>query len=214
MGTWLWPPGRAVWDSVDHTLFRLLNSLLDIQVTQRAWACVSHRYFDLLGVLAFGVLLVLVARSHRPQLKRACLSVGLLALLAVSLKGASNTVIAIADSRLDRQSPSLVEPGARRLSSLVPEIKAKDASRWSFPGDHGILILTILIYLGYRGSPGTIRRGCLLASIWIAPRLVSGAHWFSDIAVGSLTFALIGTALLMATPLHDWLISKLAGRAE
>jgi membrane-associated phospholipid phosphatase len=134
----------------------------------------------------------------------------LIVLLALTLQGFAGGIRAAANGRLDRLSPSLVEPDARRLSALFPQIKAKDASRWSFPGDHGIVVLTTLIYLGYRDSSTTAFVGCGIAPFWIAPRLVSGAHWFTDIAVGSLTLALVGTALLMATPLHDWLVSTLA----
>ncbi len=43
--------------------------------------------------------------------------------------------------------------------------------------------------------------------VFAFPRVMIGAHWFSDIAVGSLTAVLIGAPRVLMTPLSDKLIA-------
>lgn len=43
--------------------------------------------------------------------------------------------------------------------------------------------------------------------VFAFPRVMIGAHWFSDIAVGSLTAVLIGAPWVLMTPLSDKLIA-------
>jgi len=44
--------------------------------------------------------------------------------------------------------------------------------------------------------------------VFAFPRVMIGAHWFSDIAVGSLSAALIGLPWIVLTPLSDKVISR------
>ena len=89
------------------------------------------------------------------------------------------------------------------LSSLVPEIEAKDASKWCFPGDHGFVLISLALYVSYLGARDTAKWTWLACFIFILPRLIAGAHWPSDVIVGSGTMALAAMAFLMGTPLHD-----------
>ncbi|BET97719.1 hypothetical protein TCT1_26400 [Xenorhabdus sp. TCT-1] len=57
---------------------------------------------------------------------------------------------------------------------------------------------------------------CIALLIMVAfalPRIMAGAHWFTDIAVGSLSLTLIGMSWILLTPLSDimaaWLDKKL-----
>jgi membrane-associated phospholipid phosphatase len=45
--------------------------------------------------------------------------------------------------------------------------------------------------------------------IFIMPRMMIGAHWFTDIFVGSLSIALVGLPWVLLTPLSDGLINLL-----
>jgi hypothetical protein len=51
----------------------------------------------------------------------------------------------------------------------------------------------------------------LLAAILVLPRLVGGAHWLTDILIGSGSMALVSISLLMATPVHDVFLKMLCG---
>ncbi len=209
VGSWIWGPSRGVWDEIDYTVFRAANGVLSFSWWQRAWAYANHRNFDNIGVVLFAGLLLYVVVHFGSNVRRNLISVGLLAVLIIGMKTATSGIIAVADSRLDRQSPTLVHEDALRLSQLVPDVKAKDASQWSFPGDHAFVVLSILIYLGYCGDVISVRICTWMALLWTLPRLIGGSHWFSDIAVGSTAMALTSTGLLMATPLHDWLVNRI-----
>jgi len=45
--------------------------------------------------------------------------------------------------------------------------------------------------------------------VFSLPRVMIGAHWFTDIAVGSLSVVLVGVSWCLMTPLSDKLINGL-----
>lgn len=108
-----------------------------------------------------------------------------------------------------RHSPTLALGECLMISQLVPEVLAKDSSKWSFPGDHGFVLLSIALYIGYIGARDTSQWAWLAAVLLALPRMIAGAHWPTDIMIGSTCMALTVMAILMATPLHDWLVTHL-----
>jgi membrane-associated phospholipid phosphatase len=49
----------------------------------------------------------------------------------------------------------------------------------------------------------------LIFLIFAFPRIIIGAHWFTDVFVGSLSIALVGLPWVLLTPLSDRLIDVL-----
>ena len=49
--------------------------------------------------------------------------------------------------------------------------------------------------------------GLIITVVFAFPRVMIGAHWFTDIAVGSLTAVLIGAPWVLMTPLSDNVIA-------
>lgn len=49
----------------------------------------------------------------------------------------------------------------------------------------------------------------LIFLIFSLPRIMIGAHWFTDVFVGSLSIALLGLPWVLLTPLSDGLINLL-----
>ena len=47
----------------------------------------------------------------------------------------------------------------------------------------------------------------LIVVIFSMPRVMIGAHWFTDIAVGSLSIVLVGMGWVLLTPLSDKIIN-------
>lgn len=206
--SWLWPPGRALWNQIDETMFRLANNALSFEWWQSGWAVLNHRWCDLAGIGLFGALVLYAGMSGGRSLRRSAISFALLALAVMTLSGATHVLLTKGKPELQRPSPTLVHADALRLGELVPSIEAKDSSPWSFPSDHGFIVLTVVLYLGYRGPDLAVKLGTVLALAYTIPRLVAGAHWFSDLAVGSVVLALVATSVLMATPLHDWFVDR------
>nr|WP_304622897.1 phosphatase PAP2 family protein [Pantoea sp. B_10] len=102
-----------------------------------------------------------------------------------------------------------------RVSELTG-IPAKDASRDSFPGDHGMMLIIFACfmwrYFGFRA----FLMGLLIVVLFSLPRVMAGAHWFTDIAVGSLSVVLVGLSWWLLTPASDklvnWLYRSLPGK--
>lgn len=92
--------------------------------------------------------------------------------------------------------------GKRSVSKMLV-FKAKDYSGDSFPGDHGLMLM---IYAGfmlrYFGKKA-FAVSCIILIIFMLPRIMAGAHWFTDIAVGSLSISLVGLSWVLLTPVSD-----------
>ena len=90
------------------------------------------------------------------------------------------------------------------MNDLFPEWSRawhmKDASGRSFPGDHASVLLLWAIFLSpfARGWRRWLVWGLTL--LFILPRLVSGAHWLSDVLVGGLFLSLIAIGWGLYTP--------------
>jgi membrane-associated phospholipid phosphatase len=79
-------------------------------------------------------------------------------------------------------------------------VPTKDASKDSFPGDHGMMLLIFAaIMLRYFGQKA-FAVALIIFVVFAFPRVMIGAHWFTDIAVGSLSVALIALPWCLMTP--------------
>ncbi|MGU7807728.1 phosphatase PAP2 family protein, partial [Escherichia coli] len=83
----------------------------------------------------------------------------------------------------------------------------KDASKDSFPGDHGMMLLIFASFMWRYFGRRALGVALIIFVVFAFPRVMIGAHWFSDIAVGSLTAVLIGAPWVLMTPLSDKLIA-------
>lgn len=85
----------------------------------------------------------------------------------------------------------------------------KDASRDCFPGDHGMMLMIYAAFI-LRYFP---RRSFFIALaivvVFATPRVMIGAHWFTDIAVGSLSVVLVALSWWLISPASDAMINFL-----
>ncbi len=208
--TWLVQPMRGCWDAADLQVFRWLNNSLAVGYWwQLIWAVANWRGFDL---VAGSCIVMLLAYSIKTSPQRSLLagwiSVALLALAALAVKVVVEGLVVRGGLMYHRASPTVALNGSFLMSELVPWIKAKERSPWSFPSDHGAVLLAVMFYLWYGGRRTIAVAGTLLAVVFSLPRLVSGGHWMTDIVVGSSAMALLTTAWVMATPLHDFIVYR------
>lgn len=203
LGSWWFPELglRAYWDKLDHATFYLLNGILaDSANAQLFWAVANHRAFDLVSAFLLGMIYFhwAIGDEQRFSAKR----IGLFAFLFLY----SLLMLELSKLSLDwieRSSPSNELTPVYLLSELVPQIKAKDSSGQSFPGDHAMVLF---LWSGYFFLFTSFRRGLLVLAIAVLfslPRLVAGAHWLTDNLIGGLSVALLGLAWLSATPLRS-----------
>ncbi|HCQ7754030.1 phosphatase PAP2 family protein [Citrobacter sp. 50677481] len=200
--SWYLPAQHGIWSTADSSIFHFFNQRL---VESRAFlwlvALTNNRAFDGCSLLAMGCLMLSFWLKETPAGRRRIVMTGLVMLLtAVVLNQLGQALLPV-----KRASPTLSFEHIYRVSELL-HIPTKDASRDSFPGDHGMMLLIFAAFmLRYFGkTAGTI--GLLIALVFAFPRVMIGAHWLTDIVVGSLTVVLIGLPWCLMTPLSDRLI--------
>ncbi len=190
---------RLLWDQLDQSVFFTLNgSLAEGEGWQRFWAMANYRAFDLVSAI---LIMFMYARfslaeggKYLTERIATFLLVFIFTLLMIEI---SNVTL----EELSRKSPSLVLEPVYRLTELVPDIKSKDSSGSSFPGDHATVLM---MWAGYFWFLAGARYGLavlLIAILFSKPRVVAGAHWLTDDLVGSGTVALTGLGWLFFTPL-------------
>lgn len=206
--SWLWPVTRQLWDGIDSFIYRHLNHTLVIGGPWSAfWAFANTRYFDAITAV---ILAVLILRKNiffkRIEVRRAVFTIGIMLVILLFVRTAFTDVVDHVGWQ--RSSPSRIDPDAVRLSHQFPVLKAKhrmkDSSPRSFPGDHGAVLIAwgIFVSLFARGKRKILAIAITL--FLLLPRLIAGAHWFTDLMVGSTFIALIALAWAYCTPLGRW----------
>ncbi len=214
-GSWLWGPSRAVWDGIDEAIFRGLNQSLGLgRGWAGMWAVASSRYFDLvMAAILAGFILRANFVFSRVEVRRAFFTVGSLVLILLVLRVGFTGVVD--HMGWQRGSPTRVSPDAIRLTVEFPGwkeyAKVKDASSRSFPGDHASVLLLWGIFLTLFARGWRMVLPLLVALALSLPRLVAGAHWFTDVVVGGTLLALLAIAWGYCTPGALW-ISRVAER--
>ncbi len=202
-----------MWDAMDASIFHFLNGTLALgRGWSGIWAVGNTRYFDL---VAATIMAVFILRKNivfkKIEIRHAVYSVASLLLILLVIRGGFTSMV---DSLgWQRSSPSLVTDNAIRLSKEFPTLKSmvkmKDASSRSFPGDHASVLLVWTIFMVMFAQRNKIWLPISVAVLLMLPRLVAGAHWFTDIAVGASLLALVSIAWGYCTPVVGWLYIRL-----
>lgn len=204
------PSGFNLWRQLDTQLFLLANGSLDDGGTWAwIWAWANTRYKDLLlAVVMLSFLIFPGFGFQRNQLQYALIGFLALMIVMLPLRFFFYELAKLMD--LTGPSPSITVIPSILLTEVFPHIPAKDASSRSFPGDHATVLLLWAGYLLMNHRCLGSYLAALLAGLMIVPRLIGGAHWFSDVAVGGLAVALPILAWAFYTPLVYGLTRGLA----
>ncbi len=103
---------------------------------------------------------------------------------------------------ISRLSPSYVIPNYQLLSKILEDALIKDSSTRSFPGDHAMVMFFIVFYSRAFYSNKLKIVTLVVAIIFVTPRVVSGAHWPSDI-IYTVAIVFFYVNILVLTPIHD-----------
>lgn len=210
ISTFLWPVTRIFWDGMDAAFFKMINGSLSLgKPWQLFWAFANHKLADWVEdvvILAFFALHIRrAAKGLRPRKGAELLFCALYIALIIYFV---NRMLFRKYLEIPRESPTLVFDSSIRLSELIPWLRIKDDSPRCFPGDHATTaILFAASYFYYSGW----KRG-IFAAIYAAflcmPRLITGAHWLSDVIIGSGSIALFFLSWAFCTPFHTWFIDR------
>lgn len=200
--SWNIPFTRSIWDYVDQKSFFFLHKwILTSTFWQNFWAIANHKRVDWLHdvlMASFFFYYIKQGEVHIRIKRIAELFVSILSFSSVICL--INKILIPTYLSISRHSPSLVYESAIRLSTKINWLYIKDHSRTCFPADHGttavLFITTVFFLMGRRMGFIALLYGILFC----LPRLVVGAHYLSDILIGSVGIGLSALAWLYFTP--------------
>ena len=201
--SWYLPANHGFWFPLDSGIFLFFNQLLaKSQAFLWLVAITNNRAFDGFSLLAMGCLMLSFWRKEDAAGRRRIIAIGLVMLLiAVVVNQLAQGLMPV-----KRSSPSLYFPNINRVSELL-HISTKDASKDSFPGDHGMMLLIFSAFMLRYFGKKAFGVALIIVVVFVFPRVMIGAHWLTDIVVGSLSAVLIGLPWCLMTPLSDRLIA-------
>ena len=200
-----WPVTKGCWEVVDIAFFKAINGTLEASPRwQMFWALANHKLADWVEDLCvLGFFIAYVRSAHKSLRLRKIAELIFCVLFIAAIIYFVNQKLFRENLNIPRLSPTLVVEDCVRLSQEIPWMKIKDSSSKSFPGDHGttaVLFAASFFYLA-RWRLGLF--ACLYAVFLCMPRLITGAHWLSDVIVGSGSITLFFLGLAFCTPLFN-----------
>ena len=193
---------EGFWFDIDATVFYFFNDqLIRGSTFVDVVAYTNLRVFDVVAFIAMALLYLHYYLKENSEGKRKMLCMGIVMLItAIVIKQGGRFL------PISHPSPSLFFKNANRLADLT-DLPTKYSSRNSFPGDHGMMLMIFAAFMArYHGFKAFLI-AVTITVIFSMPRIASGAHWFSDVYIGSLSIVCIGISWLLLTPASDVLAS-------
>ncbi|CAJ0992017.1 hypothetical protein [Pantoea sp. Nvir] len=202
--SWYLPPNHGFWASINKVIFFSFNNQIVHHPGFALLVAVTNcRVFDLISLFAMGIIYFFYWNRETLLGRQRILAIGIIMLLSALIINQLSHLLPV-----QHKSPTLFFKNAHRVS-LLTGITTKDASSNSFPGDHGMMLMIFSCFMWRYFGFHTLFISASISVIFSLPRIMSGAHWFTDIAVGSLSVLLIGMSWILLTPLSDVLINTL-----
>ncbi|HAT4912569.1 TPA: phosphatase PAP2 family protein [Serratia marcescens] len=202
--SWFLPANHGGWFILDSAIFFFFNRHL---ATDPAFlhlvAITNNRAFDVISLLAMGLLYLYFYLKQDAAGRRRLVITGVVMLLTAVVLNQLGHLLPV-----KHPSPTLTFDNIHRVSELTG-IPTKDASGDSFPGDHGMMLIIFSCFMLRYFGRGAFAVALLITLVFSLPRVMIGAHWFTDIAVGSLSVVLVGASWVLMTPCSDWIVDRL-----
>jgi membrane-associated phospholipid phosphatase len=207
LGSMAWEPTFLLWRELDWSIYRGLQHLLVAQpLLQPLFALLNaHPLGNLLMDVAFaavGLPWLLFSGSRAEAARRLTLVSYYVVAWKITMTVVNRWFYADV-LHWQSASPSMVEPPLVNLQHLAPKLSVKVFAVGTFPSDHAMQLILLALMMACLGRPWhrVMMPVCLFFCL---PRLMSGAHWFSDIAAGGLGIALLALVMWFGTPLANW----------
>ncbi|PPE61679.1 membrane protein [Pectobacterium brasiliense] len=202
--SWYLPENHGFWLTLDSHIFFYFNRLLvDSPTFLHLVAITNNRAFDGCALVAMGLLYLSFYLKATSTERRRLLILGFIMLLTAVVLNQAGHLLPV-----QHASPTIYFSDVNRVSDLTG-IPTKDASSDSFPGDHGMMLMIFAAFMLRYFTRAAFAIGLAIMVIFSLPRIMIGAHWFTDIAVGSLSVVLVGLSWWLLTPASDAAINLL-----
>lgn len=202
--SWFLPANHGGWFTLDSAIFFFFNRHLATDPSfLHLVAITNNRAFDVISLLAMGLLYLYFYLKQDAAGRRRLVITGVVMLLTAVVLNQLGHLLPV-----KHPSPTLTFDNINRVSELTG-IPTKDASGDSFPGDHGMMLIIFSCFMLRYFGRSAFAIALLITLVFSLPRVMIGAHWFTDIAVGSLSVVLVGASWVLMTPCSDWIIERL-----
>lgn len=202
--SFFWQETKIYWDMIDLSVFRFINNSLEgNQPWQIFWALANHKKADLFEDLCIFLFFFTWIRSSPPyaQVKHTAQFLFCILYVAFTILLVNHLIFRVC-VEVFHASPTLALEHTIRLSKEIPWLSIKDSSPKSFPADHGTTALLFAWCYAFFSTRKRALIGILYASFLCMPRLITGAHWLSDVIVGSGSIAILFLSWAFYSPLH------------
>ncbi|MEM6049324.1 phosphatase PAP2 family protein [Erwinia sp. P7711] len=202
--SWYLPVNHGFWFQLDKNIFYWFNDrLLTNKPLLWLLAVTNFRAFDGISLLAMGGLYLHFWRRETPPGRRRLLAIGIAMLICAVVLNQLGHLIPVS-----HPSPTKFFPDVNHVTKLTG-IPAKDASADSFPGDHGMMLMIFACFMLRYFTRRAFMIAVAIVIVFASPRIMIGAHWFTDVVVGSLSVVLVGMSWCLLTPISDYLVNAL-----
>ena len=209
--SWYITQFSGFWFEVDKAIFYGFNQML---TTSKAFmyfvAFINLRAFDIVAFVAMLAIFYSYYRKSNVEGKRWLFCVGVAMLVSAIVMKQFDRML-----EFDRASASIYFEQLYHNVNFVSELSgwpSKDRSASSFPGDHGMMLLIFVAFMWKYMGKAAFYKGLAVFVIFSFPRIMGGAHWFTDVFVGSMSFALVILSWILLSPAADifidWLEKK------
>ncbi|MBM3198626.1 MAG: phosphatase PAP2 family protein [Chlamydiae bacterium] len=207
-------PFRTWWEPLDQGFFRIVNGWISTTpFWQHFWAMANHRLTDFIiedvgFLLLFTWILIKTPRALRIRKAAECIFVLLFGIFIILF---ANELFFRQIVHIQRKSPTLVMDSFTKLSDSITWLKIKTESLKSFPGDHATTTLLSMVGFFYltKGQRKIFFVAFLFGVFLSLPRLVVGAHWLTDVLIGSGSIVITLFSWAFYTPLANRVIRSL-----
>lgn len=208
--SWLSPVTRPFWDVIDTKSYLFFNSWIQhSSFLRNFWAMMNHGLTDwLFDVVMLAFVLMFIFQEKTGKSLRS-IKILLCVIFCAFVILSINRYLISELFHVRRLSPSLVVDGGMRLSHEVHWLKIKETHHACFPGDHGTTALLFSLVIFYLMGNRMGLLALLVAIFFCLPRLIVGAHWLTDIAIGSFSIALLSLSLFFHTGFFGIIIKNL-----
>lgn len=195
---------QGFWFNIDRAVFYFFNDLMAENSSFLTFvAIINNRLFDVVSFITMGLVYFAYFYPQSPENKRRMIGIGITMLLTAVVMKQLGRVLPI-----DHPSPTRYFSDAFLASEHV-SFSTKDNSSDSFPSDHGMFLMVFAAYMLRYFGRSTLKFTLPIVILFSLPRIMIGAHWLTDIYVGSLFMVCFVLSIFLMTRLSDICVDKI-----
>lgn len=196
--SWYLQFSHTFWFNIDKSIFFYFQSIMkEHSNISLIVSIINTRIFDLFLLLILGLFYITSCVTEKQISGKRIFSLGINIILTSIILNKIGHLIPI-----QHVSPTLFFNTKHYIHNVVGMI-VKDSSTNSFPGDHGMLLMIFSCFIFRYFNMHTFLKSLCITITFILPRIIVGAHWFTDIFIGSLSVVIIGISWWFLTLSSD-----------